>query len=261
MLATFNDDLVVDAQAYAVMERKEQELLLAKNITGELSIASVTKIMTAIVVLEKAELNMEIRVSSTSASIGEAEMGLVAGEILTVEELLYGLMLPSANDAAEALAESIGRGRMSFILEMNQKAQVLGLFDTYFFNPTGLDGESKQTTSFSTALDLLALANYALENAKFAEIVSTYEKILAFKADKHKAFFLYNILQLDKSYPGIKGIKPGNTDFAQETLVSYAENSGKQIIVVLLGARHSRDEVIKIYDYIFAKLAVEISKH
>lgn len=254
----FNSDLDVDSQAYAVMERQSKQLLLAKNLTQELPVASVTKIMTAIVVLEKADLDMEIRISSAAASIGEAEMGLTAGEILTVEELLYGLILPSGNDAAEALAEGIGGGRIDFIIEMNNQAQKLSLYDTFFFNPTGLDGNSLETTSFSTALDLLALTNFALQNPQFSQIVSTYEKEIPYKTGKHQAYYLYNILQLDKAYPGIKGIKPGNTDFAQETLVSYAENGGQQVIVVLLGAKHSRDEVIKIYDYIFEKLGVKI---
>lgn len=255
----FTQTLDINAAAFAVMDRQNGELLLSKNLTKELPIASITKIMTALVALENGSLQTELKVSSAAASIGEAHMGLTSGEVLTVHELLYGLMLPSGNDAAEALAEGLG-GRTAFIISMNEKAKSLGLFDTYFFNPSGLDGETKETSSFSTCLDLLGLTNYALENQEFAQIVSTYYKDIPYKPGKHKAFFFYNILQLDRSYPGIKGVKPGNTDFAGETLVSYAENGGKQIIVVLLGATNSRDEVIKIYDYIFSKLGVIVNK-
>ncbi len=248
----------INAQAFAVMERKSRELLLAKNLTLELPIASVTKIMTAVTALEMADLDVELTVSQRAADIGEAEMGLTAGERVTVEELLYGLLLPSGNDAAETLAEGLGNGRTSFLIAMNEKAKELGLFDTYYFNPTGLDGDTRETTSFSTALDQLALTNFTLNNPIFAEIVSTYYKEIPYKEGSHKAFYLYNILQLDRSYPGIKGVKPGITDFAKETLVSYAENGGTQLIIVLLGTQNSRDEVVKLYNYVYEKLGIKI---
>lgn len=248
----------IKADGFAVMERKSKELLLAKNITVEHPIASVAKIMTALVALESADLGDELKVSQHAADIGEAEMGLSAGELVTVEELLYGLMLPSGNDAAETLAEGLGSGRTSFLIAMNEKAKTLGLYDTYFFNSTGLDGDTRETSSFSTALDLLALTNYALNNRHFAEIVSTYYKEIPYKEGKHKAFYLYNILQLDRNYPGIKGVKPGNTDFAKETLVSYAQNGGMELIMVLLGTENSRDEVVKLYDNIYKKLGITI---
>lgn len=256
----FTEILDVNADAYAVMERGSRELLLSKNLTKELPIASVTKVMTALIALEKGELDLELHVGSPAAEIGEAEMGLSSGEKLTVEELLYGLMLPSGNDAAETLAEGLGPSRIAFMIAMNEKAKSLALFDTFYFNPTGLDGDTIETTSFSTSLDLLALTNYALENPKFSEIVSTYYKEIPYKEGKHKAFYLYNILQLDHAYPGIKGVKPGNTDFAGETIVSYGENGGKELLVVLLGAQNSRDEVIKVYDDVFNRLGVTVPR-
>jgi len=254
----YRETIDINSQAYAVMDRESGELLFGKNITSESPIASVTKIMTAVVALEQAALDVEIKVSSAAASIGEAEMGLTWGERVNVEELLYGLLLPSGNDAAEALAEGVG-GRTSFMIRMNEKAQSLGFYDTFFFNPSGLDGETRATTNFSTALDLLALTNYALSNPTFAKIVATYYKEIPYKEGRHKAFYLNNILQLDRSYPGIRGVKPGVTDFAGETLVSYAENGGRKLIVVLLSTQNSRDEVVKLYDYVFPKLGVKIS--
>ncbi len=252
------DTLDIKAKSYCVMERQSRELLLAKNLDQELPIASVAKIMTAIVALENSSFDVELKVSSPAAAIGEAVMGLTAGERLTIEKLLYGLILPSGNDAAEVLAEGLGPGRLSFINKMNAKAQSLGLYDTYFFNPTGLDGDTKDQTSFSTCLDQLALTNYALHNSRFAEIVATSYKEITYEQDKHKAFYLNNILELDRSYPGIKGVKPGDTPFAGETLVSYAENGGKQLITVLLGTQYSKDEVVKIYDEMFMKLGVKV---
>lgn len=254
----YTDVVDVNAQAFAVMERTSGELLLAKNATWELPIASVVKIMTALVAIEYADLDLELTVSQSAAEVGEAEMGLSAGERLSVEKLLYGLMLPSGNDAAETLAQGLQGNRTSFLFMMNQKSQALGMFDTYYVNPTGLDGDSFEKTSFSTALDQLALTNYALNNPTFAKIVDTYYQEIPYEEHKHKAFYLYNILQLDKSYPGIAGVKPGITDFAGETLVSYAENGGKQIIIVLLGTQNSRDEVIKLYDWAFEKLGVRV---
>ncbi|HCM38112.1 MAG: Peptidase S11 D-alanyl-D-alanine carboxypeptidase 1 [Candidatus Gottesmanbacteria bacterium GW2011_GWC1_43_10] len=255
----FSESLDVSAQAYAVMERHGRELLFSKNLTQELPIASVAKIMTTLVALEKSRLDQELKVSSAAVSIGEAQMGLTSGESVAVEDLLYGLMLPSGNDAAETLAEGLGPGRSAFIQSMNETARCLGMLDTFFYNPTGLDGETRDKTTFSTPLDLLSLTNYALTNPTFAQVVATYYKEIPYLEDKHKAFYLYNILQLERSYPGIKGVKPGVTDFAGETLVSYAENGGKQIIIILLNTQHSLDDAVKIYDVIFNKLGVKVS--
>lgn len=247
----YTTDLDLKAKSYAVMDRDTGKLLMAKDVTAEKQIASLTKIMTALVALEKEQLDREIIVSKKAAEIGESVMGLTIGERYTVEELLYGLLLVSGNDAAEALADSLGRGRFWFIEEMNKKAVGLGLKDTYFVNPTGLDGETRETSSFSTALDLLGLTNYALNNKQFAEIVSTKYHTIFYKQDFHKQIFLENILNFDRTYPGIKGVKTGNTDFAGQTLVSYAEYEGRRIIVVLLDSTATRDDAIKIYKYIF----------
>lgn len=254
----FTADIEINAQGFAVMERTSGELLFGKNLHAELPIASVTKIMTSLIAIEYADPQLELTVSDQAAKIGEAVMGLTAGEKVRVNDLLYGLMLPSGNDAAETLAEGLQGGRSNYLVMMNQKAQSLGMFDSFFFNPTGLDGDTREVTSFSTAWDLLALTNYALKNPRFADLVDTHYKEIPYAEGKHKAFYLSNILQLDRSYPGIKGVKPGITDFAGETLVSYAENGGKQVIIVLLGTEHSRDETIKIYDMVFKKLGVAV---
>lgn len=244
-------DLNLSAKAYAVMDRNTGELLFFNNLTENKQIASLTKIMAAVVALDKENLNREIVISKSAIDIGESVMGLTVGERYTLEELLYGLMMVSGNDAVEAIAQSLGRGRFWFINEMNKKAVGLGMLDSYFVNPTGLDEKTKETSSFSTALDLLALTNYALSKPKFAEIVATANKSIPYKENYHQALYLENILSFDRTYPGIKGVKTGNTDFAGQTLISYCEHLDRKIIVVLLDSQATRDDAIKIYRYIF----------
>lgn len=255
----------IDALSYIAVDRDSRKILLGKNITTRYPVASITKIATAIVSLENASLRDEFIVSPSASKIGEATMGLSKGEKIMMEDALYGLMLPSGNDAAETLAEGIGKynlgtpqeevdgggARSWFIHKMNEKVQSLGMMDTYFFNPSGLDGKDVTHTNFSTALDIAAFTNYALNNPIFSKIASTYEMVIPYKEGFHKAFYLYNILRFDNSYPGIKGVKPGISDYALETLSSYNEKDGRRIIVVILGSMHTKDDVIKIYDRIF----------
>lgn len=264
----------VTAAAYAAMDRDTGELLVAKNITEIRPIASVTKTMTAIVANEAATRDSRFIVSQSAVDKGEATMGLSVGESLSLEELLYGMMLPSGNDAAETLAEGVFykdsflpfsddvarmKSRATFISRMNQKAHDIGMNDTFFANPTGLDEDTVETTSHSTALDLLALGTYYLENPYLAEIASTKDIEIPYQGH-HKAFYLSNLLRMDDSYSGIRGIKPGNTDYAGETLLSYAENGGKRIVLVLLGSSASKDDAVKLYDYIFTQLGIQVLK-
>ncbi len=261
----YKDDLEIDAKAFGVMDLNSKEILYANNLTSRFPIASVTKVMTALVTLENIPLDKMLIVSKTAADIGEASMGATAGEKYQVLDLLYGAMLPSGNDAAETLAEGVGKyklgiaenlvnggnSRKYFISEMNRKAQNLGLMDTYFFNPTGLDGESIHKTSFSTVLDLLALGSYALDNSTLKEIVKTRVYKISYKEGHHKALYLENILQLSEAFTGIEGIKPGNSIFAKETLLSYINRDGKRLMTVILGSPHTKDDVLKIYKRVF----------
>ncbi len=265
----FNDDLKLSANAYAAMDVDTRDLLLARDLTAERPIASVAKIMTAVTALEQYVSGSQLLVSRTAADTGEAYMGLTAGEQLSVEDLLYGLLLPSGNDAAEALAHGIRPGepidaadlvkrrRDQFVYQMNSTAQKLHLSDTYFVNPSGLDERLRQLSSFSTPLDLLALSNYALRNKTFATIVATQRQLIPYEEGKHKAFFLENILQLNGTLPGIKGIKPGQTEFAGETLASYLENNDRRIILILLDSKATRDDAIKAYEFLLGQNRLE----
>ncbi len=251
----------ISADAYAVMDVNTKTLLLGRNVTAEFPIASVTKIMTVLIALEHAPLDLSVTVSSAAASVGEASMGSTAGEKYTLHDLLYGAMLPSGNDAAEAIAEAVGKyvkhidqsetdgggARQWFIDAMNQKGQSLGMYDTYFYNPSGLDEETAGSSNFSTPLDLLALGIFAMKHPAFATVAGTRYHHIPYQENAHKALYLENILQLSDSYPGIVGIKPGVSIFAKETLLSYFKDANREIVAVVLGSWRTKDDVVTLY--------------
>lgn len=239
------DPLVIGASSAISYDMTDDKLLFAKNSRSKLPIASLTKIMTAVVALETQGVNDVIVVSHLAAAVGENSMGISEGERYTLKELLYGLMLPSGNDAAEAIAENSKYGRDNFILLMNKKAKDLGLTDTHFNNPSGLEDEGKQ---YSTAYDLMTISKYALLIPEFAEIVATYNYEIPYSED-HKYLDLYNETNLLTSYPGVKGVKIGFTNDAGQCLVSYLEYKGRKIIAVILNSPDRRDEMKKILDY------------
>lgn len=242
----------VRAKAAVVVDFKTDKIILAKNLHQKLPIASLTKIMTAIMVLEYADLEQEVVVSAKAAHVGEAFMGLEAGEKLKLIDLLYGLLLPSGNDAAEVMAEGLAGRNEVFVYLMNKKAAELGLEKTEFVNPTGLD-EDEGKVSQSTAYGLAILSHYAWTNfEKFREIVGTKEWEIP-KTSEHKSYYLENALGLDETYPGMKGIKPGNTWEAGYCLLGLAEKDGREILVVLLDSPSPKNEVVELFDWAFGK--------
>lgn len=232
-------------------------LLFEKNSNKRLPMASLTKIMTAIVALENMNIDDEVVVKREAATVGENAMGLTEGEKVKVEDLLYGLILPSGNDAAEALAYGSKFDRETFIYQMNKKAEDLGLSNTRFTNPSGLEGDGNQ---YSTAYDLLIMTEYALRNPTFAEVVATYEYYIPYSS-KHKEFMLYNDTNLLTTYPGVKGVKTGFTNEAGMCLVTYLEYKGHRIIAVLLNSQNRRQEMKNLLDYSLKTLGVEPPPH
>lgn len=232
-------------------------LLYEKDIHKRMPIASLTKIMTAIIALENEDLKKEITVSRKAAEIGENIMGLAPGEKITLKNLLYGLLLPSGNDAAEAIAESSKFGRENFVYLMNKKTEDLGLADTRFTNPSGLEGDGKQ---YSSAYDLLVITRYALENETFVELVSTVEHAIP-ESTHHKAFHLFNDTNLLTSYPGVKGVKTGFTNEAGMCLVSYLEYKGHKIIGIILNSQNRREEMKMLLDYSLRTLGIIPPNH
>lgn len=247
----------ISARAAFVYDLTSEKMLFAKNEKEKLPMASLTKIMTAIIALENKKQDDRYIVSQSDI-VGENSMGLSTGEVLTIEELLYGLMLASGNDAAEALASNYLLGRRGFMQAMNNKAKALGLTDSHFTNPSGLEGDGSQ---YTTAYDLLTISKYAIERfPSFRTVVSTFQYTIPYTR-MHKAFFLENETNLLTSYPGVKGVKTGYTTEAGLCLVTYLDYGGHRIIGVLLGSDDRRGEMKELLDYGLRVLGVEPPPH
>ena len=250
------NSLVLSARSAILVDYDTAEVIYAKNPTERLPAASTIKIMTALVALENSKLSDQFTVSEKAATIGENAMGLAQGETLTLEELLYGAMLVSGNDAAVAIAESVSQSEDTFVEKMNNTAIDLGLSDTKFVNASGLDDDGK--SQYTTAFDLATIAHYTWEKyPAFRKIVSTYNHTIDANQN-HKAFKLYNDTNLLTTYLGVKGIKPGFTWDAGWCLVPYAENGDKKLLAVILGSEDRRGEMIALLDYGFAKVGVKV---
>ena len=211
----------------AILIRSDGTVLFEKNADERLPMASTTKIMTAVIVLENMSLDTEVTVADESIGIEGSSMYLQKGETLTIRDLLYALMLQSANDAAVALAFAVSGGIDGFTELMNEKAEDLGLKDTHFTNPSGLDDEEH----FTTAHELALIAGYALENKDFRTIVSTL-KYTYTTSLKSGVFVNHN--RLLYSMPGCIGVKTGYTQRSGRCLVSASSNDGLEIICVTI---------------------------
>lgn len=213
----------VDAGAAVVIDAKSGRILYEKNAFSRRAMASTTKIMTAIVAIENGRLEDEVTVSKRAASVGGSNVGLRAGQVLSLKELLYGLMLNSGNDAAIAIAEHTGGSVEEFLEMMNRKAEELGLKDSSFKSPHGLDMDGH----YSTAYDMAMITRYALKNKIFAAIVST-------KSAHISSGGLYNTNEMLDLYPGADGVKTGYTGLAGRCLVTSAMRNNFRIISVVL---------------------------
>ena len=228
-------------------------MLYAKNHHMPLPVASTIKIVTAIIALEHAPLNTIIEVDATAAAVAPNVMGLKVGERLTLEALLYGLMLDSGNDAAEAIARGVFGDRARFIRLMNDVVTKLGLQNTHFANPSGLDDPAQH----SSAYDLAVLTTYALQNPVFREIVGTRRKVIPASREpgrEHGWFGPTNLNRLIGTYPGAFGVKPGWTGDAGFTLVAAAERGGRSLLAVVLGSRNHFTDAERLLNYGFATL-------
>jgi serine-type D-Ala-D-Ala carboxypeptidase (penicillin-binding protein 5/6) len=241
------------ATSIVMYDLSTNKVLYEKNAHKQLPMASLTKIMTAIVSLENKRANDRYTVQRSNL-VGEDSMGLIEGEVLTLDELLYGLLLPSGNDAAEVLASNSPFGREGFIQAMNDKAKALGLVDTQFSNPSGLQGDGVQHT---TAYDLLVITRYALEHfPRLSEISSQSEYDLP-ATSTHQAYHLVNETNLLTTYEGVKGFKTGYTPEAGLCLVTYYENHGHKIIGIILHSENRRIEMKELLDYSLKSLDIE----
>ncbi|MDO8885321.1 D-alanyl-D-alanine carboxypeptidase family protein [Candidatus Oleimmundimicrobium sp.] len=241
------DPLQTSASSGLLMDAETGRVLWEKEPNIKRSVASTTKMMTGIVTIENASFDEIITISSLAADVGEAEIYLSPGEKRSVEDLLYGVLLKSGNDAAAALAEHVGGSVEDFVKMMNEKANKLGTKNTHFMNPTGLE----QDGHYSSAYDLALIARYCLQNEKFAEIVSTEKHTIPWPDNPYpRVLTNHNKLVLEYDY--IKGVKTGYTKKAGYCLVALATKDGKKVISVVLNAPTSEDcytDSKKILDY------------
>ncbi len=236
----------ISARSALVVDLTTNQTLYAKDIRSRQPVASLVKIMTAIIALERKNLKDVFAVSERAAAIGEDSMGVSAGEKYTLEQLLYGLLLPSGNDAAEVIAENVAGSTEAFVQLMNEKAKVLGANDTKFINPSGLQEDGWE--QYSTVYDLAIISRYAWKNFPvFRRIVGTRFYEIPYSPD-HKYLYLENQTNLLTTYPGVKGIKPGYTPEAGLCLVTLAENGGYQILAIIIGSNDRRSEMKQLLD-------------
>ena len=231
------------AEAFILLDAGSGRVLTGKNTERELAIASTTKIMTALVALETGDLSDKVTVKQNHLKEGSS-MYLRAGEVLTLEELLYGLLLPSGNDAAECIADHCGGGVERFVARMNEKAAALGMTHTSFANPSGLDAQGH----YSCALDMARLAAYAMREPTFARIAATRTAAVGER-------MLGNHNKLLVSLEGCTGLKTGYTDNAGRTLVTCCERDGMRLIAVTLNDRSDWADHAALYEYGFAAFA------
>lgn len=242
----------ISANAGLFIDTKSGQVLYSKNQKQRLPIASLVKVMTVLITLEHKKMDDQFVVSQRAADMEPDKMLLIAGEKLTLKELLDGIFLVSANDAAEVLAEKATGDRAEFIKLMNDKAKQLGMNDTFYANPTGLDEDSNN--SYSSAYDLAILTRYLIRHFPEVVDISKTEHILLPQTENHQDYDMYTGINLIATYPGVVGFKTGYTPEAGLTLITLARKDGHEVVGVLLGSGDRRDEARELLDYSFNKL-------
>lgn len=237
----------VSARSAILIDADSGATLCSKDPDKRMPMASTTKIMTALVAIENGEPEKKVNVSPLAVGVEGSSVYLYEGEHLTVEDLLYATLLESANDAATAIAVEIGGSVEDFADMMNQKAAELGLKDTHFTNPHGLDDPEHYTT----ARELAIIAAAAMKNDKFREIVSTHKKTIPLNGTEGVRL-LINHNKLLKSYDGAIGVKTGYTKKSGRCLVSAAERDGLNLICVTLSAPDDWRDHKALLDYGFS---------
>ena len=219
----------INSRAAIIFDRKSKAIIYGKNVNQKRAMASTTKVMTAIVALEKGNLNDTIEVSKKAASINGSKLGLKTGDKISLKDLLYGLLLRSGNDAAIQIALHLGGSIEGFAQMMNDKANELGLKNTHFVTPHGLDNENHYTTVYELAL----LTDYALNNKEFAKIVSTKQTVITINS---KPVTINNTNELLGNLEGVNGVKTGFTNNAGRCLITSITRNNFSIITIVLGA-------------------------
>ena len=236
----------VQAYSIAVIDEGSGALLYGRDPHRHLAPASVTKIYTALVALKYGDLNQQIHVQFDQSQLYDSTlMGLKEGDTFTLEDLLYGLMLPSGNDSALAIANAIGGNEAHFVEMMNAEAESLGLHDSHFVNPHGLDAPGHYTSAF----DLGMAARYGMTH------YDEFRKLAAANThDVHgsRSFTVWNLNRFLRSYPGADGVKIGYTDNAGKTIVASATRNGHRVYVVLLHCGDIVNDSVPLFNWVFS---------
>ena len=237
----------LSARSATLYQPETKNFLFMKNANQRLPMASTTKIMTALVAIENSDFNESVLIESNSVGIEGSSAYLKEGDVLSMEELLYALLLQSANDAATAIAYYIGGSIEGFADIMNERARTLGLTDTHFTNPHGLDNPEHYTT----AKELAIIAGEAMKNDLFRKIVSTDRRIFATE-ERSRTYINHN--KLLRLYDGCIGVKTGFTKKSGRCLVSAAEKDGLLFISVTLDAPNDWNDHSALLDFGYDKL-------
>jgi D-alanyl-D-alanine carboxypeptidase len=237
----------VTAKSAILVDAADGTVLWAKRQHRRLPIASTSKIMTAVVAMERLHPHDVVRVDRSVRRVAPIKEGLRPGEKVEAWKLFYGTLLFSGNDSALALAIGAGGTRSRFVALMNEKARALGMEDTHFRSPSGLIDRD----NYSTAWDLAALARYAMWNPRFRAVVRTRVKLVPWAAPTYAKEYV-NKNHLIGSYRGANGIKTGWTTKAKHCLVASVRRNGVWLIAVVLGADDSYGDVKKLFAYGFA---------
>lgn len=241
------EQISVSAQSAILIETSSDKIVYEKNAYAKLPMASTTKIMTALCAIENSYTNKIVEVDKRAVGTEGSSIYLAYGEKISVRDLLYGLLLHSGNDAAEALAYAVSGSREKFVDLMNKTAKKIGAENTHFTNPSGLYDDEHYTTSH----DLALIASYAMKNELFAKIVSTKSAKIS-NGDKGYDRILSNHNKLLRLYPGCIGVKTGYTKKCGRCLVSCARRDGVTLICVTLNDPDDWNDHMKLFDFGFS---------
>ena len=237
----------INSRAAIIYDRSSGSILYGKNENEKRKMASTTKIMTALIVIENSNLDDIVTISSNAAGTGGSRLGLHTNDKISIRDLLYGLMLCSGNDAAVALAEYVGGDLPGFATLMNNKCDFLKLTSTHFVTPHGLDNDDH----FTTAYELAIITNHALQNATFRKFVET--KNYTVSINNHSKT-LSNTNELLGNLDGVYGVKTGFTNGANRCLVTAVKRNNMDLICIVLGADTKKDRTkdsIQLIEYAF----------
>ena len=246
--------LNISAESAIIMCADSRDVIWSKNAEIPRPMASTTKIMTALLTLEESAAQGErtLEITDEMVKVEGSSMGLRVGDKVDLETLAEGMLLPSGNDAANAAAILVCGTLDKFLDRMNQRAKEIGMKNTFFCTPSGLDKENHHSTAFDMAL----LGAYAMENEEFSKIVSKKHSVVEFE-DSEKKAWLRNHNKLLNLYPYCIGIKTGFTKKAGRCLVSCAEKNGVRLICVTLNAPDDWNDHISLYNFGFSKTKIQ----